>query len=194
MVTQRQAAAALRASEDCARLYVEQNTTDLAVARIAAGIGIAERTFYRHFPRKRDTIRPLLDLASTVTAASIRQSVDLPIQQALGQAFRDAFGGEREEQTRKLYPLIFRDSGMRAVLLQAVHDGETVVRPAIAERLDVPADSIQARTAASIFVSAVLISLEVMVQSGTDPFQTFQTVLTAATENPLRPTMKGRTT
>jgi TetR/AcrR family transcriptional regulator, regulator of mycofactocin system len=193
MTTQRQAAAALRASENCAELYIRLGSTELVAAEIASRIGIAERTFYRLFPRKRDTIRPLLDHAGVVMAASIRESVDLPVEQSLARAFRDAFGGAREEQTRKLYPLVFRDRGMWAVLLQAVRDGEQLIRPAIAERLAVPADGIRARAATSIFVSAMLISLEVMAESDADPFATFSTVLTAAADNPLRQSMKGRT-
>ncbi|MHA6668662.1 hypothetical protein ACX3O0_07310 [Homoserinimonas sp. A447] len=193
MVTQRQAAAALRASEDCAQLYIQFGSTDLVAAEIAKRIGTAERTFYRLFPRKRDTIRPLLDRAGAVMAASIRESVDLSVEQSLEQAFREAFGGAREEQTRKLFPLIFRDQGMWAVVLQSVHDGEATTRPAIADRLAVPADSIQARAAATIFVSSMLISLEIMVQHGADPFATFSSVLAAATSNPLRQSKKGRT-
>lgn len=194
MTTQRQAAAALRASERCALLYVERDSTDLTAAQIAACIGVAERTFYRHFPRKRDTIRPLLDRSSTVMASSIRESVDLSIERSLIKAFHDGFGGPWEEQTRRLYPLVFRDGGMWAVLLQAVHDGAASIRPTIAERLGVPPDGVQARAAASIFVSAILTSLEIMVQSGTDPFETFPRALTAAMANPLKPTTKGSTT
>lgn len=192
MATQRQAAAALRASEDCARLYIGLGSTDLVAAEIATRIGIAERTFYRLFPRKRDTIRPLLDHAGSVMAASIRESAGLPIDESLAQAFRDAFGGVREEQTRKLYPLIFRDRGMWPVLLQSVHDGEALIRLAIADRIAVPADGIQARAAASMFISAILSSLEIMAQSDADPFTTFSTVLTAAADNPLRHPMKGK--
>lgn len=193
MATQRQAAAALRASDDCARLYIEFGSTELVAAEIAKRIGIAERTFYRLFPRKRDTIRPLLDHAGAVIATSIRESVDLAIEESLAQAFREAFGGAREEQTRKLFPLIFRDQGMWAVVLQSVHDGEATIRPAIAARLGVPDDDLQARAAATIFVSSVLISLEIMVQRDTDPFVTFRSVLAAATNNPLRHSKKGRT-
>ena len=193
MTTQRQLAAALRASEDCAELYIRLGSTDLVAAEIASRIGVAERTFYRLFPRKRDTVRPLLNHASAVMASSIRGSAELPIEQALSHAFREAFGGEREAQTRKLYPLIFRDRGMWAVLLQAVRDGDALIRPAIAERLGVPADGIQSRAATSIFVTTVLISLEMMAECDADPFTTFSEVLTAATDNPLQHPKKGRT-
>jgi AcrR family transcriptional regulator len=174
-------------------LYIRVGSTDLVAAEIASRIGIAERTFYRLFPRKRDTIRPILDHAGSVMAASIRESAELPIEESLERAFREAFGGEREEQTRRLYPLILGDRGMSAVLLQAVYDGESLIRPAIAGRLDVPADGIQARAASSMFLAAILSSLELMAQTGADPFPTFSTVLTAAADNPLRHTMKGRT-
>jgi len=193
MATQRQASAALRASEACAELYIQLGTTDLVAAEIASRIGIAERTFYRLFPRKRDTIRPLLDHAGAVMAASISESVDLTVEQSLVQAFRDAFGGARKEQTGKLFPLAFRDQGMWAVVLQSVHDGEATIRPVIAERLAVPAEDLRARVAATIFVSSVLMSLEIMVQSDADPFTTFTSVLNTAANNPLRPTTKGRT-
>ena len=191
MTTQRQAAAGLRASERCARLYIDLGSTDLTVAQIATGIGVAERTFYRHFPHKRDTIRPLLDETSLMMAASIGESVDLSIERSLTKAFHDAFGGEREEQTRQLYPLVFRDAGMWAVLLQAVYDGAALVRPAIAGRLGIPADSVRARSAASLFVSTILTCIEIMVESGADPFETFPAALSAATSNPFRPPTKG---
>ncbi len=194
MATQRQAAAALRASENCAQLYIQLGTTDLNAAEIAKRIGVAERTFYRLFPRKHDTIRPLLTHAGAVMATSVQESVGQAIDESLADAFRKAFSGEHDERTRKLFPLIFRDQAMRAVVLQAVHDGEGTIRPVIADRLAFPADSIEARAAASLFVSAVLISLEIMVQREADPFTTFTTVLNAAAHNPLRLTKKGRTT
>jgi Transcriptional regulator len=191
MTTQRQAAAALRASARCAQLYLEHGSTQLTAAEIAAGIGVAERTFYRHFPHKRYTIRPLLDESSTIMAASIRESTELGIEQSLVKAFQDAFGGTREELTRRLYPLVFRDAGMWAVLLQAVYDGAAIVRPAIAERLGVLPENVRARTAASIFVAAILMCLEIMVEDGTDPLETFPAALSAATSNPFRPPTKG---
>src|SRR5690554_4370898 len=177
MATKRQAAAALRASEDCAQLYIQLETTELNAAEIATRIGVAERTFYRLFPRKHDTIRPLLDHAGAVMAASIQESAGQAIDESLRNAFREAFGGDHDERTRRLFPLIFRDQAMWAVVLQAVHDGEATIRPVIADRLTVPADSIEARAAASLVVSAVLISLEIMVQRDADPFTTFTTVL-----------------
>ena len=186
-MTTRQQAAARRASDECARLYVELNSTDLPVAEVAERVGVAERTFYRYFPRKRDTIRPLLESMTEKIAASIRNSGDLPLEQVLVLAFTQAFGEDREEQTRRLFPLIFRDSELYAALLQVVHEGEPLLRPAIAERLNVSADSVQARAAAALFVSAILTALDAMVNAGSDPFTTFSSFISAASDNPLRP-------
>ena len=186
-MTTRQQAAARRASEECARLYVELNSTDLPVAEVAERVGVAERTFYRYFPRKRDTIRPLLDSMTEEIAVSLRGSGDTPIEQALTLAFATTFGGEREEQTRRLFPLIYRDSELYAALLQAVHEGEPVLRPVIAERLNVSPDSDQARAAAALFVSAILAALDAMVNAGADPFTAFSSFISAASDNPLRP-------
>lgn len=193
MTTQRKVKIALRASERCAQLYIDRQSTELTAAEVAASIGVGERTFYRHFPHKRDTIRPLLDEASRVMAASIRETTDRPLQESLVTAFRDAFGGARAELTRRLFPLLLRDDGMRAGLLQAIHDGRATLRPAIADRLGIPDDSVQARAAASLFVAAIFTSLETMAQDASDPMEAFSEALAVAVGNPLQ-TNNGKET
>jgi AcrR family transcriptional regulator len=193
MATQRKVGNALRASERCAQLYIDRQSTELTAAEVAASIGVGERTFYRHFPHKRDTIRPLLDEAARVMAASIRDTTDRPLQESLLTAFREAFGGARDEQTRRLFPLLLQDEGMRAGLLHAVHDGRATLRPAIADRLGIPDDSVHARVAASLFVAAIFTALESMAQDASDPMEAFSEALAVAVGNPLQ-TNNGKET
>ncbi|HIX00131.1 MAG TPA: TetR/AcrR family transcriptional regulator [Candidatus Nesterenkonia stercoripullorum] len=53
--------ARLRASEQCCALFSARGTTDLTITEIASEIGISQRTFYRYFPVKAESVGPVFD-------------------------------------------------------------------------------------------------------------------------------------
>lgn len=161
--------AKLRASEAICALFVERGTTNFRVIELANACGLAERTFYRYFPTKQEAVRPVLDWGADQLAIVIRQRSELTIADAAVAAFDAAVGGSYEKRTRSLFPLLLADSGFRAVLLQALHDGENVIRPVMAERLRVAPYSPSALVAAASVMGMIRVSLDLLASQGRDP-------------------------
>ncbi|GAA4680647.1 TetR/AcrR family transcriptional regulator [Frondihabitans cladoniiphilus] len=186
--------AVLRASEACAALYIARGTTDLTVAEIAAAIGISQRTFYRYFPIKAETVSPLF---AWTTATFDRAVADAPASESvpgiLRSGFRAMLGGEVADRTRGLFPHVFGDQEMWSVFLRHVHDGERSLAPVLAARLELEAGSVEARAAAAAVASSTRIALEGMVTDGRDPEELFATTLEAFAAGPLRALPATRT-
>lgn len=169
--TPRRERAVLEASEKVCLFFIERGGTDATAAEIAAGIGMNERTFYRYFATKADAVRPLLDQGAAIMADRIVDRPDLSIPDAVLSSFAEIVGGDVSERTRRLFPLIFGDSSLRAVLLCVYHDAEEELREAIASRRMVESDSVDGFLAAATLVGATRIALEVMVATGADPIE-----------------------
>lgn len=172
--------ARLRAAEACCTLYIERGTTDLTIAEIAAAIGISQRTFYRYFAIKAESVKPVFDWTTAtfnrhVTAAP----ADVPLRDVLTEGFDAMLGGPNAERTRRLFPLIFADPELWSVFLRAVHYGETSLAPALAPRLGVPSASIRSRAAAAAVATATRLALEDLVVSTADPAAAFASYLDA---------------
>lgn len=164
----------LRASEACCALYVARQTTALTIAEIAGEIGVSERTFYRYFPIKAESVGPVFDWTTQTFNETIDTARrDVPIRTVLRDGYRAMLGGDVADRTRALFPLVFADSEMWSVFLRKVHDGERSLAPILAARLGIHAESMAGRTAAAAVASATRISLESMVTAGTDPERVF---------------------
>ncbi|MEV4420006.1 TetR family transcriptional regulator [Patulibacter sp. NPDC049589] len=159
----------LEASEAVCLFYVQRGSVAFKGDELADAAGLSERTFYRYFPTKHEAVRPVLDWGSTLLADTIRTRTDLAISEAVIAGFDLGVGGEHAARTRGLFPLLFRDAGLRAVLLQAFHDGEELVRPALAERLGVDAPSVRARVASATTFAVIRVALEELIDAGRDP-------------------------
>lgn len=164
------AASRLRASERCCELFVERGTTDLTIAEIARAVEVSERTFYRYFPIKAESVSPLFDWTTTRFDEAVTSAApDAGVADVLLAAFRAALGGPVAARTRSLFPLVFADAEMWSVFLRKVHDGERSLAPLLAPRLGLTPDSVAARAAAAAVASATRIALETMVTTGADP-------------------------
>jgi AcrR family transcriptional regulator len=164
------AVARLRASERCCDLFISRGTTDLTIAEIAGAIGVSQRTFYRYFPTKAESVSPVFDWTTARFDEAITDAApDALLPEVLLAAFRAGLGGAQEARTRALFPLVFADAEMWSVFLRKVHDGERSLARVITPRLVFDADSIAARAAAAAVASATRIALEVMVTAGADP-------------------------
>lgn len=151
-------------------LFIERGTTDLPIAQIAAESGLSERTFYRYFPIKAESVTPLFDWTTRrFNQAVVGASTDAEVTEVLREAFRAGLLGAVAARTKALFPLVFTDSEMWSVFLRKVHDGERSLAPVLAPRLDLPATSIAARAAAAAVASSTRIALEAMVTTGADP-------------------------
>lgn len=171
--------ARLRAAEACCALYIARGTTDLTIAEIAAEIGISQRTFYRYFAIKAESVKPVFDWTTATFNTFIATAPDAPLRQVLLDGFDVMLGGEHAERTRRLFPLIFADPELWSVFLRAVHYGETTLTPALARRLGEASDSVRARAAAAAVATATRLALEDMVLRGADPAHAFASYLDA---------------
>ncbi|GAA3168539.1 hypothetical protein GCM10020255_055570 [Rhodococcus baikonurensis] len=61
MATARRTALLLRVSQSCAAAFVERGDTSTTIAELAERAEISERTFYRCFATKEESIWPMLD-------------------------------------------------------------------------------------------------------------------------------------
>lgn len=178
--TSRRAEARLRAAEACCALYIARATTSLTAAEICEEIRVPQRTFYRYFPTKADSICPIFEWSTRTFEASIASA---PAHTGLAAVLRDAFcamfGGEHASRTRALFPLVFSDSEMWSLFLRKVHDGERTLAPVLALRLGIPEQSVRARAASAAVASSTRIALERMVTDGVDPEAHFMDLLVA---------------
>ncbi|MBF6482523.1 TetR family transcriptional regulator, partial [Nocardia cyriacigeorgica] len=58
-------------SRTCADLFVRAGGSSPTVAELAAAAGLAERSFYRYFPTKEDSLRPMFDDGNHAFARAI---------------------------------------------------------------------------------------------------------------------------
>ncbi len=181
------AAARLRASQRCCDLFISVGTTNLTVAEIADAIGVSQRTFYRYFPTKAESVSPVFDWTTArFEEVATNAAPSEPLPDILLAAFRAGLGGAQEARIRALFPLVFADPEMWSVFLRKVHDGERSFAPIIAPRLGLGADSVAARAAAAAVASATRIALEVMVMVGTDPEAVYANALDAFASGAIR--------
>jgi AcrR family transcriptional regulator len=181
------AAARLRASERCCDLFISRGTTDLTIAEIAASIGVSQRTFYRYFPTKAESVSPVFDWTTARFDEAITDAaLGAALNEVLLAAFRAGLGGPQEARTRALFPLVFADAEMWSVFLRKVHDGERSLARVITPRLAVDTDSVAARAAAAAVASATRIALEVMVTAGADPETVYADTIDAFASGAIR--------
>lgn len=172
--------ARLRAAEACCDLYIARGTTDLTIAEIAAAIGISQRTFYRYFAIKAESVKPVFDWTTATFNEVVATAPDAPVRRLLTDAFEQTLGGEHAERTRRLFPLIFADPELWSMFLRAVHYGETSLAPALGRRLGEASDTVRSRAAAAAVATATRLALEDMVvRDVADPAAAFASYLDA---------------
>jgi len=163
----------LRASEACCALYVDRGTADLTVAEICQATGLSQRSFYRYFPAKADSVKPVLNWTTETFNSHVATAPDAPIREILRDGFHQMLGGEVAGRTRALTPILLADPELWSVFLRAVHSGELSLVPVLAIRLGLPSASLRARAAAGVVATATRLSLEEMAASGADPEDSF---------------------
>ncbi|WP_213817099.1 TetR family transcriptional regulator [Glaciihabitans sp. dw_435] len=150
----------LRVSEECCELYLTRGTTQLTVADIAGSVGVSERTFYRYFPVKADSIGPVFDAMTEAMNAAVMEHPPAPIRDVVVDAFDAMFTTRITSRADEIFPLVLADPEMWGLFLRKVHDGEAALAPFLAARLSISVDSNRARAAAAAIASATRIALE----------------------------------
>jgi len=117
-----------RAIQEAAlRLFTEQGFAETTVEQITAAAEVSERTFFRYFPTKADTVA--YDLIEPLVAESfVTQPAELGATAALRAAVHEVYAGlppERLELERRRQRLVAQVSGLHAITpqkLEAVLD------------------------------------------------------------------------
>jgi len=174
MRTPRYSPKILDASDRVCAFIADRQGLDASVAEMAQAVGLNERTFYRYFATKEGAVRPVLDWGATIVADRLRSQPDRPVRDAVAEALAEVLLGEHRERTRRLFPVIFAEPALRAVLLAVYHDAEEEVRAALAERAGIDPGADRLRFDAAHIVGATRVALEIFVGGGTDPIRALE--------------------
>lgn len=152
---------ALAASRAVVTLFFREGSAAFSVKDLAAHVGLAERTFYRYFPRKEDAVRPYLEAALAEVARRLREAGE---GKALSEAIVESHGAVLELASQlevgRLLEVLSSTERLRAVWIKVLTDAEAVFAEVVAERLDIPASSTRARFIGAAMVAAGRIALE----------------------------------
>lgn len=153
--------AVLDASRTVVGLFVRSRSSAFSVRDLAEHARVAERTFYRWFPRKEDAIRPYLEAGLAHVLTRVREAPrDRPLGDALVDAHREVLDLALQADGEALLHVVNETERLRAVWLQVLTDAETAFAAVIAERLGLDADSVQARFLAASVVAAGRLALQ----------------------------------
>ncbi|MCB9694224.1 MAG: TetR family transcriptional regulator [Alphaproteobacteria bacterium] len=166
--------AVLDASRTVVQLFLRERSVDFSVKELAGHTGLSERTFYRYFPRKEDAIRPFVAAAIAHVVAAVRTA---PAGLPPAEAFRHALAGlldmGRSVDVETFLTLVNGTDRLRAVWLQVLTDAEEAFAGVVAERLDLPADSVHARFAGAVVVSASRLAIQPTSIASRPPSEVF---------------------
>jgi AcrR family transcriptional regulator len=176
----------LDASEKCIAVFVARNSTDLTVTELCAAIGLAERTFYRYFPTKAQTILPVFEEMTRRFAASI-ESGPPQLVTALHDAFVANVIGLEAGDVVTFFRLIRADHDLWSSFLEVIQRAELDLAAPIGRRLGHRPGDIHSRAAAIAVVSASRLALEAAAVDGADPIEVFDAYV-AAFGHPVVPT------
>lgn len=109
-------------------LFLADGSTAATVERICETVGIAPRTFHRHFPAKEDVVMPLFRQFGVLSVLVLQQS---PSASAAVDTLIEAFGSELAERGevemgRRFMALMLADSQYR---LRWLDWGEDLAKP-----------------------------------------------------------------
>lgn len=193
VVHQLSSATRLRVSEQCCLFYLQCGTTRLKVMDIAHAAGVSERTFYRYFTVKADSVAPVFDWMTQTMNAAVLAHPPTQLRDVVIDAFEAMFTSRITGRAQEFFPLIFADEEMWALFLRKVHDGETSLAPLLADLLGLPVGHDRARAAAAAIASSTRIALERLSTEGTGVTVEFTKVLDAFGPWVLTPLRAGST-
>lgn len=165
---------ALEASRAVVGLYLREGTADLSVKQLAEHAGLSERTFYRTFPTKEDTIRPYVEAGLHYVVAQVQDAPpQLPLREVLTRAFAVPLDAAMAHGDGVFLAVLRQNEPLRAVWLKVITDAEVAFAEVIAGRLGISPSSAQARLAGAAVVTAGRLALEPQT-SGARPSEVFE--------------------
>lgn len=123
-------------------IFLAEGSTSATVERICEAVGIAPRTFHRHFPVKEDVVMPLFREFGRLSVQSLQQA---PSESDAVDTLVEAFGTEvprrgRVEIDRRFLELMLRAPQYRLRWLDWGEDLAAPISDFLAARYDLGAD------------------------------------------------------
>lgn len=152
----------------CAQAFVDYDG-DAPTAALVTAAGCSERTFFRHFPTKADSLRPLFTagierFAEIFGAQEAGPLIDL-VPDALIPALVDPALGANPA----ILAVTLRNPALRRVWLEANEELTALLAPAIAERLHCAPHDIDCRVAAAQVTALAVTTVRLMVDDHLAP-------------------------
>ncbi len=155
-----------------AELFALRSPSQVTVAEICRRAMVSERTFYRYFSTKEDSIAPLLTsgasrwqalVATPRTNMGIRES----LERAIGATLDPADEGEEEEleQTRALLRVVLDDPALADVWYRVNGVSEVRLREVLHSKVVPTGDMVTVYMVAAAATDAVRIALELWCRS-----------------------------
>lgn len=177
----------LAVSLRCAEV-IHAHDGDAPTRALVTASGLSERTFFRYFPTKDESIRPFLDAGNRAFAQTLAQHLARPaptLLDAVITALEEAFSAVRTDWSHHLMQLALTVPALRRVWLEATEDLAGMLLPTLATALGRPEDSTEARLAADQSVLIAVSSVRRMVHLGEGPQEAVAKVGDAFRRDPL---------
>ncbi|MFJ3958174.1 TetR/AcrR family transcriptional regulator [Arthrobacter sp. NPDC090010] len=157
----------LKISEHCADKFLRGGETTPTVAELADGSGLSERTFYRYFPTKEDSLRPLFDHGNRLYAQAFdEQPTGTDFLSALEAAFILTLERSANSASVRLMDIVLKSPALRQIWLEASYQAFGVLRAPLARLLGSVPGSLETTVACGQAVVFMLSGLERMTVHG----------------------------
>lgn len=184
--------ALLAVSRRCAEVIARQGTTATTRELVAAS-GLSERTFFRYFPTKAESLRPLLDEGNRRFVAEVTRLSEAPgfqLLQIVADAFTLAFGSRPMPVERELLKTILAAPPYRRMWLETNERiADQLVAP-FARALGVAETAIDARMAADVATLLAIRAVRHMVVTDDSPAESARLVAESIARLPLTETFE----
>ncbi|MGN0097134.1 MAG: hypothetical protein ACI38U_13860 [Corynebacterium sp.] len=177
----------LEISLRCAQSFYDHDG-DAPTGALVAASGLSERTFFRYFPTKEESLRPLLNAGNL----SFANALSLRLEQGTSDYLGAIVGGFDETMTstsfawgHHLLQLILTVPALRRVWLESNEDLPHLLWPTFAQSLDLPEDHDETLMAADEAVLLTVCAVRVMARTELGPRQAIERVAVAFRTNPL---------
>ncbi|MFC4224772.1 TetR family transcriptional regulator [Lysinibacter cavernae] len=145
----------------CAELMHEHDG-DAPTKALVEASGFSERTFFRYFPTKAESLRPLFNHGNRRFAAALARrtaSSTVTIVDAVADAFSEAFAEDGLVWGRHLMQLVLSSPPLRRVWLETNDDLAELLVPTLAQALGLAHDDGETSLAAD---QAVLLAVSAL--------------------------------
>lgn len=178
----------------CAQAYHEHDG-DAPTRLLVEASGLSERTFFRYFPTKAESLRPLLDAGNRRFAEALSDRLagdDGDHMDAVVAAFVESYVAGSLTWGDHLMQLVLTVPPLRRVWLEANEDLPALLWPAFARSLGRPLDHDETLMAADEAVLVAVCAVRVMARLGGSPQDAVDRVAVAFRRDPLsRPVAGG---